>query len=135
MPKDQPLRGTRILIAEDNAILAFDLKDVLKAAGAEVVVARTLSAALAIARETAVTCAVLDLALGEELVFPAAQALRERGVGIVFYTGYGDLDALRRDWPNAQVLSKPASQEILLQTMRIACRAAAPSHLRGGANE
>jgi DNA-binding response OmpR family regulator len=127
MPEDQPLRGTRILIAEDNAIQALELMNMLQDAGAEVLgPARTVAAVLAVARETTLTCAVLDLALGHELVLPAAQALRERSASIVFYTGYGNLDSLLRDWPGAHVLSKPVSRELLLRTVRIACRAAVP---------
>jgi CheY-like chemotaxis protein len=121
MPRDRPLQGTRILIGEDNAILAFDLTSVLEGAGAEVVPARTVESVLAAATGSALTSAVLDLVLRGESVFTAAQALRERRVGIVFYTGYADLDVLRRDWPEAQVLSKPAPPELLLRTVCMAC--------------
>ncbi len=117
-----PLKGARILIAEDDAILALDLMTELQAAGAEVLgPARTLAQVLALAAAQALTCAVLDVNLRSETSFPAARLLQERRIGIVFYTGYDGLDALRRDWPDAQVLSKPASPELLLQTVRAAC--------------
>ncbi len=117
-----PLKGARILIAEDDAILALDLMTVLQAAGAEVLgPARTLAETVALAASHALTCAVLDVNLRDETSLPAAQLLQKRHTGIVFYTGYDDLDALRRDWPGAQVLSKPASPELLRQAVHAAC--------------
>ncbi|MGO9475038.1 MAG: response regulator [Rhodomicrobium sp.] len=117
-----PLKGARILVAEDDAIQAFGLMTLLQAAGADVLgPARTPAQALALAAAQALTCAVLDVNLRSETSFPAARLLQERRIGIVFYTGYDGLDALRRDWPGAQVLSKPASPELLLQAVRAAC--------------
>ncbi len=154
MPKDQPLQGTRILIAEDDAIQGFDLKMLFEANGAQVVgPARTLMSALALANAAEPTCAVLDIVLGRELVFPVAQVLKERGVGIVFLTGDSGLRGFRRDWPDAQVLAKPAPSDVLMRSIQTACprhshaatpaaceraaitRIAAPSHVRGGSNE
>jgi CheY-like chemotaxis protein len=120
------LKGARILIAEDNAILALDLMNVLQTAGADVLgPATSLAKALALAAAQAPTCAVLDVNLRGETSFPAARLLQERRIGIVFHTGYGELETLRRHWPDAQVLSKPASRESLLRAICTACRAAA----------
>jgi len=118
MPKAWPLSGAKILIAEDNAIQAYDLSCLLKAAGAEVVgPLRTVTEALAVARSASLTCAVLDVVLRGEEVFPVAQALRERGIGVIYVTGSSDLPRLRRDWPETQVISKPASAGLLLQAL------------------
>jgi two-component SAPR family response regulator len=121
--EDQPLRGARILVAEDDAILAFDMVSQLQKAGAEVLgPAMTLAHTLDFAKAVLLICAVLDVNLGRETVFPAAQVLKERGVSIVFYTGYNKPEALRREWPEAQVLIKPASPEVLIRTLCEACR-------------
>ena len=123
---DQPLQGARILIAEDNAILAFDLGIVLQKAGAEILgPTLTLSHALSLAQTTPMSAAVLDVSLRDEEVFPAAQALQGRGVGIVFYTGYAAVDQLRRDWPDAQVLTKPTPARVLVEAVRRALRPSA----------
>jgi hypothetical protein len=53
-------------------------------------------------------CSVLDVSLKDGLVFPAAEVLRQKGVRIVFYTGQADLEAIRRSWPDAKVIQKPA---------------------------
>ncbi len=118
MPQDKPLSGARILIAEDNAIQAFDLKTSLEKAGAEVIgPARTVAEALALAESASLTCAVLDLILRGEPVFPAARLLRERGISIIYLTGRSDLAGLHSDWPQAQIITKPASIEFLVQAI------------------
>ncbi|MGA9267895.1 MAG: hypothetical protein WCF79_15345 [Rhodomicrobium sp.] len=123
---DQPLHGARILIAEDDAILAFDLGIVLQKAGAEILgPTLTLSHTLSLAQTMSMSAAVLDVSLRNEEVFPAAQALQGRGVGIVFYTGYAAVDQLRRDWPDAQVLTKPTPARVLVEAVRRALRPSA----------
>src|SRR5271165_1970633 len=76
--QDQPLQGTRILIAEDDPLLALDTKCLLEDAGADVVgPAGTLADTLALARSASLSCAVLDINLRREFVFPAAEVLKE----------------------------------------------------------
>ncbi|MGC2631411.1 MAG: response regulator [Rhodomicrobium sp.] len=118
----QPLSGARVLVAEDNAILAFDMISLLRQAGACVIgPATTLKHALALVLAECPSCGVLDVALRDGPVFPAAQVLRNRGAGIVFYTGHGDPDGLKRQWPEAHVLVKPAPHDLLLRTVIAAC--------------
>jgi len=108
------LIGARILVAEDNAVLAFDLMTLLRDAGADVVgPAKTVADVLALAGTAAPSCAVLDVYLRGEPVFPAAKALKERGVRLVFYTGAADLDGLRREWPDARIISKSLSMKFM----------------------
>jgi CheY-like chemotaxis protein len=122
----EPLRGARILIAEDNPILAFDLAGLLEEAGAETLgPARNLSEALILVCTPLLDCGVLDVSLGTELVFPAARRLRDRGLGLVFYTGYGDPESLGRAWPSAQILIKPVPPQVLIGAVTTACCAMA----------
>lgn len=119
---EKPLQGARVLIVEDDAVLAFDLMCVLKDAGAETLgPAGNLKRAMALLQERPLSCGVLDVSLRDEVVFPAAQKLRERGIGIVFYTGHADMEGLMSDWPEAQVLSKPASHLLLMKAICAAC--------------
>jgi DNA-binding response OmpR family regulator len=115
---EPPLRGARILVAEDDAILAFDIMDLLRKAGAEVLgPAATLADALALAGLAALSCAVLDVNLRHELVFPAAQRLKECGVPIIFHTSHSEPERLRQDWPGAVVLTKPAPHKLLIRAV------------------
>ncbi len=117
----QLLLGSRVLVAEDDVILAFDVERLLRDAGAEIFgPVKTAADATAFARTAPLTCAVLDVNLGCELVFPAAQVLRERGINTIFCTGHGDLHVLQQDWPDAQVLSKPVSPQRLISAVRTA---------------
>jgi DNA-binding NarL/FixJ family response regulator len=128
----KPLRGAKVLIAEDNPILAFDIAGVVRDAGAETVgPAKNLRDALKLAGIVPLDCGILDVSLCGDLVFPAAKLLSDRSVGIVFYTGYGDHESLTRDWPSAQVLIKPAPPQLLIRAVAAACsgigwRGAAP---------
>jgi hypothetical protein len=70
------------------------------------------------AQTALMSAAVLDVSLRDEEVFPAALELKERGIGIVFYTGYAAVEQLRREWPDAQVLTKPTPARILIESVR-----------------
>ncbi len=96
----QPLRGARILVAEDNAVLAFDMISLLRQAGALVLgPAMTLKHAVELVKAESPTCGVLDVALRDGPVYPAAEVLREQGAGIVFYTGHGDPECIKSEYP------------------------------------
>jgi len=114
----EPLLGCRVLVAEDDIILALDMKRLLENAGADVFgPVKTVAAAADLAKTVPLTCAVLDVNLGSHLVFPAAHILRERDIRTIFCTGYGDLQGLRADWPEAQVLPKPIQPRDLIQAV------------------
>jgi DNA-binding response OmpR family regulator len=116
------LQGSKVLVAEDDPFIAFDIMKALREAGAEILgPAMSLARTLELATAEDLDCAVLDITLRDGLVFPAASILRQRGAGLVFYTCYDDLDGLKRDWPAAQVLLKPAPDKLLAQAVRAAC--------------
>jgi CheY-like chemotaxis protein len=119
---DQPLKGARILLAEDDAILAFDMLCALRSAGAEVVgPASTLADALPLAHGALLTCAVLDVNLRRQTVFPVAEVLKKRSIKIIFHTGHGEWEDLQRRWPQAEVLTKPAPVKLLVRTICESC--------------
>ena len=87
---ERTLRDCRILVAEDEYMLAAELRYELAEAGAIVIgPAPTVVAATALVEaETHLDGAILDLNLGGEMVYPLAELLIERDVSLIFTTGY-----------------------------------------------
>jgi len=92
---DRTLRGCGILVVEDEYLLADELQSELEEAGAIVIgPVGTLEGALAlISSGREIDGAILDVNLGGDMAYAAADQLIERGVPFVFTTGY-DLSAL-----------------------------------------
>jgi DNA-binding response OmpR family regulator len=90
----------RILVVEDEMLIALHIEDMITQMGFEVVgPAMRLGPALEMARSESLDGAVLDVNLANEKSFPVADALRERGIPFLFATGYGSkgLDDAYRD--------------------------------------
>lgn len=87
---ERSLRGCRILVVEDEYMLADELEMELDDAGAVVIgPAGTVKDALTLIKsEQRLDGAVLDVSLRGDLVFPAADLLVEREVPFLFTTGY-----------------------------------------------
>ena len=86
-----PLHGRRLLVVEDEYMIAMDMAQALEDLGAEVVgPAASVEDALLLVREEGgrLDAALLDINLQDRRVFPVADALAERGVPFVFATGY-----------------------------------------------
>ena len=94
---------TRILLVEDEPLIAMMLEDFLDVLGKQVAgAADTVAGALAVIEGGGVEAAILDLNLrGGEKSIPVAEALAARGIPFVFATGGGDesVDARFRDRP------------------------------------
>ncbi|CCD93104.1 putative response regulator receiver (CheY-like protein) [Bradyrhizobium sp. ORS 375] len=89
---ERPLSDRRILIVEDEYMLADELRAELGDAGATVLgpVGTVTDALVLAAREGAIDGAVLDVNLRGEMAFPVADLLIERGIPFVFTTGYDE---------------------------------------------
>jgi DNA-binding response OmpR family regulator len=80
----------RILLVEDEAMIALHMEDLVADLGHEVAAtAMRLGEALEMARGCDVDFAILDVNLAGSMSFPVADVLTERGVPYVFATGYG----------------------------------------------
>lgn len=116
------LLGKRILIAEDEVIIALMLEsDVHDAGGAVIGPAFDLVSAIALATEPAesIDAAVLDINLRGEKSFPAARLLRARGVPVVFASANcGDLDFIGDEFSDCLRLEKPISTGMMIETLR-----------------
>jgi CheY-like chemotaxis protein len=109
--------GARVLVVEDEAMLAMMLEDMLAELGHAVVAsAGSLEQAEALIRRGGFDLAVLDVNLAGRPSYPLAELLRERGVPFLFATGYGR-GGLPEAWKEAPVLQKPFSQQQLQQLM------------------
>ena len=107
--------GLRLLVVEDEAMVAMLVEDMLEDLGCVVVaVAGNVAAAIAIAgqHDAVFDGALLDVNLGGEMVFPVADALARRGVPFVFATGYGRAGIEER-FLDAPVICKPFGFESL----------------------
>lgn len=83
------LEGRRVLLVEDESMVAMLAEDMLLDLGCDVVVAMRLDQALAQVEAGDFDLAVLDVNLGSTPSYPVADALFERCVPFLFATGYG----------------------------------------------
>ncbi len=106
---EAPLKGLKVLLAEDNMIIALDAEQHLFDLGAaDVIVAPTADEALALVDEAAPDFAALDFNLGDATSLPVAERLRERGIPFTFMTGLGDTLAVD-GFDNVPLVQKPYS--------------------------
>lgn len=115
---DKGLSGKRILVAEDEPILAMLLEDLLGELGCVVVgPALRLREAEAMARDEAVDGALLDVNMGEGRTFEVARILTGRGIPFCFSTGYGEA-GIDAEFRAAPVLQKPYRQADLAEALK-----------------
>lgn len=97
-----------ILVAEDTALLALEVVDVLESTGLQVLgPAVSVVKALKLLDEYHAAAAVLDWNLRDGTSEVVAQRLLDDGVPFVFYTS--DVAAVRARWPGVPVLAKHRS--------------------------
>ena len=89
MMSEARLDGLRVLIVEDELVIALELETLLGRLGCTVIeAAPTIRRALRAAAHQHPDVAVLDVNLHDERVTPVAEALRAQGVPFVLVTGY-----------------------------------------------
>lgn len=110
------LKGRKILLVEDEMMVAMLVEAVLENEGCTVISAGHLEQATLLATEHGLDAAVLDVNLHGKPSYPVADALAARGIPFVFATGYGDVQLLRL-YPTHLVLAKPYRPEELIATL------------------
>jgi CheY-like chemotaxis protein len=105
-PAAQDPSGLRILVVEDQMVLAMMLEDMLTDLGYRVVKAARVAKAVELAATAAIDGAILDMNVAGEPVYPVAQELHDRGIPFLFATGYGP-EGLRPDYRGWPILAKP----------------------------
>jgi DNA-binding response OmpR family regulator len=119
---NSPLRDRRILIVEDEYLIAMSLQDALESAGSFVLgPAPSVDKAIkTIESEDHIDAAVLDVNLGGALAYSVADKLIARKIPFVFTSGYDD-NVLRIRYAHVKNCPKPylfrVIEEALLEAM------------------
>ena len=102
-----PLDSLRFMIVDDEIIVALDLEYMLADLGHSVVeTAHRVDRGIEIATHSEVDMAILDINVRGVLSFPIAGILRDRGVPVIFSSGYGQR-GLISEFRGAHLLTKP----------------------------
>jgi DNA-binding NtrC family response regulator len=114
------LSGCRVLIVEDEPIIASSLGATIKDAGGEVVgpFASASQARAALKGEGVLAAAVLDVNVSDGTCTPVLEALHARRIPILIYTGGVIPGDLQRRHPDLRVLSKPCAPARLVAELR-----------------
>lgn len=120
-----PLHGLRVIIAEDDWALALFLSGVLEDLGCAIVgSAATAAQAATLATEAEADVAVLDIALGPERSYAAAERARARNMAVIFTTGYDDPPDLPAHLADAPRVIKPVVPAHLKRALKQVARTA-----------
>jgi CheY-like chemotaxis protein len=111
---DRPLQGRRVLVADDEFLIAIVIEESLRDAGAEIVSAATLAAMLRATEGEALSVAILDVRLGRQTTEQAAEMLAAKGVPFIFYSGQALPESMRIKFPGAKVLTKPLNESAVV---------------------
>ncbi len=108
----------RVLVVEDEPLIAFDVADHLRAAGFEVVgPVASVAAAMRLLESQGCDLAVLDVNLGRETAAPIADVLRARSLPFIALSGYSS-DQLPEGFQHAPMLTKPVDPKRLVGELR-----------------
>ena len=108
----------RVLLVEDEMLIALDTEEFLAEAGYTVIgPAMSVGEAQRLAEGETLDAAVLDVNLGGTYVWPLAEQLFARGVPFVLLTGFGSSLVVPPDLQRAPRLGKPFRREALLEVL------------------
>jgi DNA-binding NarL/FixJ family response regulator len=118
------LAGKRVLIAEDEPVIALDHAALLVEAGAEIVATcATVRGAVACIRENPIDVAVVDFVLADGNSEPLQKVLKRKHIPFVVVSAYPR--PLVRTEPDQEVLQKPVTGDLLCGRVEAACKLAA----------
>ena len=113
-----PLRDRRILIVEDEYMVAMSLRELLETVGSVVIgpVSSIERAFEAIKLETGIDAAIVDINLGGVMAYPVADKLLAHSIPFVFTSGYGE-NVFRARYPQIRYCLKPCAFPKLEQAL------------------
>lgn len=101
------LAGCRVLVVEDEVLIGMVLEDILDMLGCVLTgSAATMDEAWRLVEAHEFDVAILDVNIGSDPIFPLADAVRERGIPVIFATGSLP-DSLPERFSDCPVLEKP----------------------------
>ncbi len=125
----EALRGRRVLVIEDEMLVAMEFESLLERQGCAVVgPASTVDRALSLLDHDQPDAALLDLNLNGEPATAVAVALRTRGVPFVLVTGYGEAQSSSEpELQDAPRVDKPVNHHALVRALARIIHAGSPS--------
>jgi DNA-binding NtrC family response regulator len=109
------LHGARVLVVEDEIMIALDIDATLVEAGAAIVtLCTTMAEAMAGAASGDFSVATLDIRLGGVTSAAVAELLDRRGIPFIFYSGQSLPEEMTERWPDNVLISKPADPDRLV---------------------
>jgi len=115
--QNRSLEGRRLLLVEDEPLIALDVEEICLEHGAEqVVTIRRLEDAQAL-DFSLFDAAIVDLVLGDRSSLPLAATMRANDLPIVFASGYSQTPELALNFPDVTLLSKPYASNTLVEAL------------------
>lgn len=116
---DPLLAGKRLLVVDDEPLLAMDVADHLQFHGAQVAAVNSLDDAAAVLAAGAVLDgAILDIQIGDQEVWPVAEALKRNGTPFIFLSATCGERPLPEEYVGKPFLPKPLDRDSLNRTLR-----------------
>ena len=117
-PAPGPMTGARVLVVEDETLLADTLCDLLVGAGCVPVgPAANVTIALSLIEKSRIDAAIVDVRLMDEMSYAVAYALRARGIPLMFLTA-SERGQLPVDLSDEILIEKPFKAPMLIETVR-----------------
>ncbi|WP_202389850.1 response regulator [Parapontixanthobacter aurantiacus] len=111
----QPL----ILVAEDEAIIGYDLCETVGEAGFAVEGPHTdMTSAMLACQKTRPAAAILDIQLDDGIVFPLAEKLMAEDIPVIFHSGIWSPEEMQEKFPQTQTLAKPCPPDRMIETVQ-----------------
>lgn len=115
-------KSKSILVVEDESLIAMNLETILEDLGYSVIgpimTVRDLEKALS--GQLAADAAILDVNIAGERIFPYARELRDRGIPLLFASGYG-ASGMSEDFAHFPVVAKPYTEEQISDMLERIC--------------
>jgi CheY-like chemotaxis protein len=116
------LGGLRILVLEDEILIAMDVEQLCRDHGAsEVTILRNLAEIGQESFPVEFDAAIVDLMLGGESTLDFAKSLYDRNIPFVFASGYSDVAEIESKFPGVALVSKPYSGIDLIEAVAKSC--------------
>jgi CheY-like chemotaxis protein len=114
------LAGKHVMIVDDEPLLAYDLADLLQLHGATIAATCTsLDEAVQEARGAErIDCALLDIQLGRDEIWPVAHELKKRGTPFLFVSAICGTRELPAEFAGQQCVAKPVDLGRLRDALR-----------------